>query len=72
MPDDQPAIYPRRNPERIDLAALKTDVECVMSRIAKLRRDLVHAAVWAGLGLAVAAIVGIEMWSRFVAACSSN
>jgi hypothetical protein len=43
-----------------------------MWQIAKLRRDLVRAAVWAGLGLAAAAIVGIEMWSRYVAARSSN
>jgi hypothetical protein len=30
MPDDQPAVFPRRDPERIDLAALSTDIECVM------------------------------------------
>ena len=41
-------------------------------RSAKLRRDLVHAAVWIGLGLSVAAIVGIEMWSRYVPASGSN
>jgi hypothetical protein len=69
MPDDQPAIFPRRDPERIDLAALKTDIECVMWQNDRLRRELIHAAVWAGLGLAVAAIVGIETWSRYVAAC---
>ena len=45
---------------------------CVMWQIAKLRRDLVHAVVWVGLGLCVAAIVGIEMWSRCVSASSSN
>jgi hypothetical protein len=72
MPDDHPAIFPRRDPERIDLAALKTDIECVMWQIAWLRRDLVRAVVWAGLGLGVAAIVGIEMWSRYVSASGSN
>ena len=72
MPDDRPAMFPRPDPERIDLAALKTDIECVMWQIAKLRRDLVRATVWAGLGLAAAAIIGIEMWWRYVAACSSN
>ena len=72
MPGDDPLLFPRRDPERIDLAAIKTDIECVMWQIAKLRRDLVRATVWAGLGLAAAAIVGIEMWSRYVAACSSN
>ena len=72
MPDDSPAIFPRPDPERIDHAALKTDIECVMWQIAKLRRDLVHAVVWVGLGLSVAAIVGIEMWSRYVPASGSN
>jgi hypothetical protein len=72
MPDDGPFLFPRRDPERIDLAAIKTDIECVMWQIAKLRRDLVRAVVWAGLGLSVAAIVGIEMWSRYVSASSSN
>ena len=71
-PDDRPTIFPRPDPERIDLAALKTDIECVMWQIARLRRDLVHAAVWAGFGLGVAAIVGIEMWSRHVSACGPN
>ena len=65
-------MFPRPDPERIDLAALKTDIECVMWQIAKLRRDLVHAVVWVGLGLSVAAIVGIEMWSRYFSANGSN
>ena len=72
MPDDRPAMFPRPDPERIDLAALKTDIECVMWQIARLRRDLVRAVVWVGLGLSVAAIVGIEMWSRCVPASGSN
>ena len=72
MPDDRPAMFPRPDPERIDLAALKTDIECVMWQIAKLRRDLVRAVVWVGLGLSAAAIVGIEVWSRCVSASGSN
>jgi hypothetical protein len=72
MPDDGLPIFPRRDPERIDLAALKTDIECVMWQIAKLRRDLLRAVVWAGLGLGVAATVGIEMWARYVSASGSN
>jgi hypothetical protein len=72
MPEDRPAIFPRPDPERIDLAAIKTDIECIMRQIAKLRRELVHAVVWVGLGLSVAAIVCIEMWSRYVPASGSN
>jgi hypothetical protein len=62
-------LFPRRDPERIHLAAIKTDIECVAWQIARLRRELIRAAVWAGLGLSVAAVIGIEMWSRYVAAC---
>jgi hypothetical protein len=54
-PDDRPTIFPRPDPERIDLAALKTDIECVMWQIAKLRRDLLRAVVWAGLAARPAA-----------------
>jgi hypothetical protein len=35
MPDDQPFI-PRPDPERIDLAAIKTDLEFIMERLSKL------------------------------------
>jgi hypothetical protein len=37
MPDDQP-FMPRRDPERIDLAAIKTDLEFIMERLSKLPR----------------------------------
>jgi multisubunit Na+/H+ antiporter MnhB subunit len=72
MPDDGPLLFPPRDPERIDLAAIKTDIECVAWQIARLRRELISAAVWVALGLCVAAIAGIEMWSRYISACSSN
>jgi hypothetical protein len=58
-----PARYEERHPTGSELGL-------IMWQIAKLRRDLVRAAVWAGLAATV--IVGIEMWSRYVAACSSN
>jgi hypothetical protein len=35
MPDDYHPPLPRRDPERIDLAAIKTDLEFLMERIAK-------------------------------------
>jgi hypothetical protein len=72
MPDDHPAIFPCRDPEQSDLGALKTDIQCFMWQIAKLRRDLVQAVawavVWAGLGFGVAPIVSIGTWSRYVSA----
>jgi hypothetical protein len=36
MPDDHDPLMPRRNPERIDLAAIKTDLEFLMERLSKL------------------------------------
>jgi len=69
MPDDIPPLGERRYEPRL---ATDAGLEFIMWQIAKLRRDLLHAAVWAGLGLAAAAIIGIEMWWRYVAACSSN
>jgi hypothetical protein len=43
MPDDQPYL-PRREPERIDLGAIKTDLEFLMERLSKLptRKELVQ------------------------------
>jgi len=68
-PDDIPPLGVRRYEPRL---ATEAGPELIMGQIAELRRDLVHNVVWAGLGLAVAAIIGIEMWSRYVAACSWN
>jgi hypothetical protein len=47
MPDDGLSLFPSRDPERIDLAGLKTDIECVAWQIVRLRRELIQAAIWA-------------------------
>jgi hypothetical protein len=36
MPDDHHLLMPRRNPEDIDLGAIKTDLEFIMERLSKL------------------------------------
>ena len=72
MDEDQLYLRPRNPPRYDERHPTGSELEFIMWQIAKLRRDLVRATVWAGLGLAAAAIVGIEMWSRYVAACSSN
>jgi hypothetical protein len=72
VPEDHPVIFPHRDPEWIDLAAIKTDIECVAWQIARLRWELIHAVVWGASGLCVTAIIGIEMWWRYVSACNSN
>jgi hypothetical protein len=43
-----------------------------MEQLAALptRRELIHFGVWVALGLSVAAIIVIEMWSRYVSACA--
>jgi hypothetical protein len=36
MPDDHNPLMPRREPERIDLAAIKTDLEFLIQRVSNL------------------------------------
>jgi len=36
MPDEYRSIQPRRDPEDFDLAAIKTDLECLMGQVARL------------------------------------
>jgi hypothetical protein len=36
MPDEHRSIQPRRYPEDIDLAAIKTDLEFLMEQVARL------------------------------------
>jgi hypothetical protein len=47
MPDDHPLLLPRREPERIDLAAIKTDLEFIMERLARMptRKEIWRAAL---------------------------
>jgi hypothetical protein len=39
MPDDYHPPTPRRNPEDIDLAAIKADLEFLIERVERFRRD---------------------------------
>jgi hypothetical protein len=39
MPDDYHPLMPRRNPEDIDLGAIKTDLEFLIERVERLRRE---------------------------------
>ena len=47
LPDTHPFTLPRRDPERIDLAAVKTDLEFVMDQLARLptRKEIWRAAL---------------------------
>jgi hypothetical protein len=72
MPDDHHTVMPRRNPEDINLGAIKTDLEFIMERLSKLptRRELIRFRIWAALGLCVAALIGVHMWTQWVWECS--
>ena len=72
MPDEHHLPVPRRNPEDINLGAIKTDLEFIMERLSKLptRQEMVRFRIWVALGLCVAALIGVHMWLRWVWACS--
>jgi hypothetical protein len=64
---------PRRDPERVDLAHIQSDLEFIMERAIEApdptRVDplpyLVRASVFC-----VAALIGVHIWLRWVWACS--
>jgi multisubunit Na+/H+ antiporter MnhB subunit len=45
-----------------------------MERIADLptRRELIRFRIWVALGLCVAALIGLLMWERVIAACGGE
>jgi hypothetical protein len=55
MPDDDHRFYaPRPAPERIDLAAVKTDLEFAIGQISRLHKQLARAALGIIFSTAVA------------------
>jgi hypothetical protein len=55
MPDDHHSLMLRRDPERIDLGRIQSDLEFLIERISKLptRRELIRFGVWVALGLSL-------------------
>ena len=75
MPDeDQLFLRPRQPPTYDERHPLGSDLEFIMRRIAALptQCELIRFGVWVALGLCVVALVGLRMWDRYIAACSSN
>jgi hypothetical protein len=68
MDEDQLYLRPRYDEQH----PTGSELEFIMEQLAALptRRELIHFGVWVALGLSVAAIIGIEMWSRYVSACA--
>jgi hypothetical protein len=65
MPDEQ-RLAPRRNPEDIDLAAIKTDLEFLIERVSKLptRREQALRPLYVMVGSAAIVIAWIELFWR--------
>jgi hypothetical protein len=66
IPDEHSLPLPRRDPEQIDLAAIKTDLEFVMERLARLptRKDLALRPLYMMVGSAGLVIAWIEIFWR--------
>jgi hypothetical protein len=64
MPDEYRLTPPRPDPERIDLAALKTDLEFVMEQLARLRRELALRPLYVVVGSAGLVTAWIELFWR--------
>ena len=66
MPDDHHPLMPGRNPEDIDLGAIKTDLEFIMERLSKLPtgQELALRPLYVILGSAGLVIAWIELFWR--------
>jgi hypothetical protein len=64
MPDDQHALLPRRNPEDIDLGAIKTDLEFLIERVERFRREQALKPLYTMVGAAAIVIGWLELFWR--------
>jgi hypothetical protein len=66
MPDEFRPTPPRPDPERIDLAALKTDVEFLIEQVSRLptRREQALKPLYVMVGSAGIVIAWIELFWR--------
>ena len=66
MPDDHHPLMPRRSPEDINLAAIKTDLEFLMERLSKLptRKEQALKPLYVMVGSAGLVIAWIELFWR--------
>jgi hypothetical protein len=73
MPDDHPLTLRQADQARTDFAAIESDLNFMMDRIAALptRRELARLALVIMFAAAVLGIVGIEAFWRYVLACGS-
>jgi hypothetical protein len=64
MPDDHHLLMPRRNPEDIDLGAIKADLEFLIERVTLFRREQALKPVYTMIGSAAIVIAWIELFWR--------
>jgi hypothetical protein len=64
MPDDHHPILRRRNPEDIDLGAIKTDLEFLIERVTRLRKEQALKPLYVMIGSAGIVIAWIELFWR--------
>ena len=72
MPDDHHSLMPRRNPEDIDLGAIKTDLESLIERGERFRKAQARKPVYTMVGSAVIVIAWIEMCGGTVCEIPAN
>ena len=64
MPDDHHPILPRRNPDDIDLGAIKADLEFLIERVTRFRKEQALKPVYTMVGSAGIVIGWIELFWR--------
>jgi hypothetical protein len=55
---------PRRNPEDIDLGAIKADLEFLIERVERFRKEQVLKPLYTMIGSAALVIIWIELFWR--------
>jgi hypothetical protein len=64
MPDDYRPLMPRRNPKDIDLGAIKTDLEFLIERVERHRKEQALKPLYTMIGSAAIVIAWIEFFWR--------
>jgi hypothetical protein len=64
MPDDHHPLLPRRNPEDINLGAIKADLEFLIERVMRFRKEQALKPLYTVIGSVAIVIVWIELFWR--------
>jgi hypothetical protein len=64
MPDDHHSLMPRRNPEDIDLGAIKADLEFLIEWVTRFRKEQALKPLYTMIGSAAIVISWIELFWR--------